>query len=143
VRSALAITATFAGLAAVGPVAAADRAEALAGAFQRWCLSNTPSFKALDDQAAASRGLAVNHGKRVTICGVAAPDAPGEAVRNALSQPDRLGAPIATRNSDDGVQRITEFKAPYAYSSILLADGTPQNDAGVILNITEVRELGR
>ena len=167
-----------AGLCA-GPAFAGDRAEALASAFQRWCLVSAPSFAALDARATASHltvenddktdtpangavesklwevadeptgvyaltgGLAVNHGKRVTICGVAAPDAPGEALRAVLSAAGRLGAPIGQRTSDDGIQRITEFKAPFAHASILLADGTPKQADGVILNIIEVREPGR
>jgi hypothetical protein len=92
---------------------------------------------------ALSGGEAVNHGKRVTICEIAARDALGDDVRDVLAQPDRLGPPTATRDSDDGVQRITEFKAPFAHSTILLSDGTPQHAAGVMLNITEVREPGR
>ncbi len=178
-RPELAIAAaSLAGLAAC-PAAAGDRAEALADAFQRWCLSDTPSFEALDARAAAanltiqgdnksstpaegaveskiwsvddeptgaynlSDGVAVNHGKRVTVCELAAPDARGEALRDLLSEPGRLGAPIGTLTSEDGVQRITEFKAPFAHASILLTDGAPTNAAGVILNLTEVREPGR
>jgi hypothetical protein len=178
VRSALAITAVAAALAA-GPASAADRADALANAFQHWCLTSAPSFATLDAKATAAGlkvdndnktttptegavesklwevadeptgayaltgGLAVTKAKRVTICGVAAQDAAGADLLTALSQAGRLGAPIGARNSDDGVQRITEFKAPYAHASILLADGTPQNAAGIILNIIEVREPGR
>jgi hypothetical protein len=87
--------------------------------------------------------VVVNHGKRVTICGVAAPDAHGDDLLAILSRTDRFGPPVGQRNSDDGVQRITEFKSPIAHTTILLADGTPQNADGVILNITEVREPGR
>jgi hypothetical protein len=166
-------------MAAGGPAFASDRADALAGAFQRWCLQASPSYDALDAKATAahltvqtadktdtpatglvqtkvwevadeptgpyalSDGLALNHGKRVTVCEIAAPDARGDELRDVLSQPGRLGAPVGVRNSDDGVQRITEFKAPFASSSILLADGTPQDAAGVMLNIIEVREPGR
>jgi hypothetical protein len=178
VRLALTIAALGAGLLA-GPALAADRAEALANAFQRWCLVSQPSFAALDAKATASHltvenddktntaaegavesklwevadeptgayaltaGVAINHGKRVTICGIAAQDAPGDPLRDLLSKTDRLGAPVGARNSDDGVQRITEFKAPFKGASILLADGTPQHADGVILHIIEVREPGR
>jgi hypothetical protein len=179
VRPELAIAAaSLAGLAA-GPASASDRADALASAFQRWCLSAPPSFQALDAMASAAHlavqsddktdtpaegavesklwdvtdeptgpyaltgGFAVRHGKTVTICGLAAQDARGDDLRGVLAQPGRFGAPLGVRNSDDGIQRITEFKAPFAHSSILLADGAPQNAAGVILNLIEVREPGR
>ena len=48
-----------------------------------------------------------------------------------------------THTTDDGGERRTEFKAPFAHSTILLSDGTPQHATGVILNLTEVREPGR
>jgi hypothetical protein len=158
---------------------ASQRAEALAGAFQRWCLSAAPSYDALDARAAAaglviehsdstdtpdeglvktklwtvandptgayslSDGFALKKGKAVTVCELSAQDAAGDDVLQAVSRGDYLGPALATRTSDDGVQRLTEFKAPYPHSSILLADGTPQRAGGVILNIIEVREPGR
>jgi hypothetical protein len=167
-----------AGLAA-GPAVAADRASALASAFQRWCLDRAPDFAALDAKAAAAGltvandhktttpadgtvesklwdvadeptgaysltgGLAVNNGKQVTICGLAAPDASGDDLRELLSRPDHFGPPTGTRASDDGALRLTEFKSPFAHAYVILSDGAPQHAAGVILNITEVREAGR
>lgn len=106
----------------------------------------TKVWEVADDPSgtyALTGGTVLNHGKRVTICGVAAPDASGKDMLALLSQPDQFGPPTGQRDSDDGVQRITEFKAPFAHATILLADGTPQNAAGIILNITEVREPGR
>jgi hypothetical protein len=106
----------------------------------------TKVWEVADDPSGAfalTGGTVLNHGKRVTICGVAAPDAAGQAMLDLLSQAGQLGAPVGQRNSDDGTQRITQFKSPFAHTTILLADGTPQNADGVILNITQVREPGR
>jgi hypothetical protein len=106
----------------------------------------TKVWEVADDPSGAyalTGGTVLNHGKRVTICGVAAPDASGKDMMELLSQPEQLGPPVGQRESDDGVQRITEFKAPFAHTTILLADGTPQSALGIILNITEVREPGR
>lgn len=177
-KPALAITAGLAALSA-SPAVASDRAEALVGAFQRWCLSAAPSYDGLEARAAGaglavehsdstntpdeglvktklwtvandptgvyslSDGFALNKGKAVTVCELAADDAGGDDMLQALSRADRLGAPLSTRNSDDGLQRLTEFKSAYPHASILLADGTPQHAGGVILNIIEVREPGR
>jgi hypothetical protein len=88
-------------------------------------------------------GIAVRNGKTVTICGLAAQDANGEAMLGLLSQPSEFGAPVDSRNTEDGGERLSQFKAPFAHALILLSDGTPQNAAGVILNLTEVREPGR
>jgi len=178
VRSALAIGAALAGLAAA-PAVAGGREAALAGAFHHWCLGSAPSFQALDAAATAANlrvekdtktdtpaegrmesklwsvttdptgvydltgGFAVRNGKTVTICGLAANDASGDEMMDLLSTPGELGEPVETRTSDDGGERLTEFKTPFAHSTILLSDGTPQHAVGVILNLTEVREPGR
>ena len=177
-KPALAITAGLAALSA-SPAVASDRAEALVGAFQRWCLSAAPSYDGLETRAtqaglmvehsdstntpdeglvktklwtvandptgvySLSDGFALNKGKAVTVCELSAQDAAGDDLLQALSRTDRLGAPVGARTSEDGVQRLTEFKSAYPHSSILLADGTPQHAGGVILNIIEVREPGR
>ena len=103
-----------------------------------WSVSNDPT--GVYD---LTGGVAVRNGKTVTICGLAANDASGDEMLGLLSQPGEFGAPVDTRTSDDGGERLTEFKAPFAHSTILLSDGTPQHATGVILNLTEVREPGR
>jgi hypothetical protein len=184
VRPALAIAATLApltvgSLAMGGPASASARSDALALAFQTWCLNTPPSFEALDMAAANANlrvdndhktdtpaegavevklwtvhnaetgdfaltgGLTVKGAKRVTVCGVAAPDLHGQELFDTLSEPARLGPPLGTRISEDGGARITAFKSPFAHTTIVLTDGTPQAAEGVVLNITEVRESGR
>jgi hypothetical protein len=179
VNSGLAIGASVAALAAGGSAAATPRAEALAGAFQSWCLSSAPSYAALDAKATAA-GLAVLHhsqtsspdqgqvlskewtvaneptgpytlaagqavkaGRTVSLCEIDAEDALGDEVIGVLSQAGRLGAPAGSRTSDDGAARLTEFKSPFAQSAVVVTDGAPLHAAGVMLNITQVREPGR
>ena len=92
---------------------------------------------------ALSDGLAVDHGKRVTVCEIAAPNPRRTttcATRALAAEP--FGRSMSVRNSDDGVRRSAEFDHLPA-AAFTFADGTPQDAAGVMLNIIEVREPGR
>ena len=88
-------------------------------------------------------GQAVKGGRTVSLCEIDAQDARGDDVIGVLSQPGRLGAPVGVRTSDDGGARLTQFKSPIPQSTVVVTDGAPLHAAGVMLNITEVREPGR
>jgi hypothetical protein len=105
---------------------------------KEWTLSSDPT-----GPFTLSAGQATSRAKTVSMCEVDAEDVIGDDLLAVLSRPDRLGAQTAARTSDDGGARLTEFKAPFAGATILLTDGSPQHAAGVMLNITQVREPGR
>jgi len=77
------------------------------------------------------------HGPRVDVqtCGIAAPDADADEVRQDLATHMKLGEPVSVKNTPDGKLRTTtwEVKAPTATFLVMLADGLPAKTRGIYL----------